>query len=116
MAPRAVCRMEDLTEGVPKLSVVGSRRIAVARWQGAIFAWRDSCPHQNVSFEMGRVRNALGGSDPRDMEIDRDRPVVTCPWHHFQFDLHSGRCISDSSFRFRTFTVTVEDDMVFVDE
>jgi nitrite reductase/ring-hydroxylating ferredoxin subunit len=114
MAASAVCRVDELVEGVPKPMSVGERRIALVRWRSEIFAYRDICPHQNISFLHGRVRNPVSGDGPREAGIVEDRPVVACPRHHWQFDLHSGRCISDPFFRIRTYPVTVEHGIVYV--
>jgi 3-phenylpropionate/trans-cinnamate dioxygenase ferredoxin subunit len=115
MAPRPVCRLDELDEGIPTPTLVGDRRVALVRWRGNVFACRDVCPHQSTSFRHGRVLSPIQGTDPREIAIEDDRPVLTCPWHKFEFELQTGRCISDPYFRIRVYHASVADGVVYVD-
>jgi 3-phenylpropionate/trans-cinnamate dioxygenase ferredoxin subunit len=45
----------------------------------------------------------------------REGEIVRCPWHGFEFDIATGRSITDPPLQARTFAVTVEDGLVVVD-
>jgi nitrite reductase (NADH) small subunit len=106
--------VDELAEGVPKPVVVGSREIVLVRWRGRVFAVRNVCPHMTQSFEfgsvMGRPCGSLGEVDYRE-----DDPILTCPWHQFEYSLTSGQCITDRNLRVRTYNVSIEDGKVFID-
>src|SRR5690348_6568667 len=84
----------ELTVGGRRLVTVGRREIAVLNVDGALYALYNRCPHTrapliagliggtNLPSEVGTIRRGMGGR------------VLQCPWHHFEFDLVTGRCIS----------------------
>ncbi len=116
MAFEKACRLSDLQEGVPLPVTLGRRRIAVMRWRGDVYAVRDSCAHQNVSFAGGRVEPHIEGTGkPGELVASADEPVLACPWHSFKYDLRTGKCVADPRFRVRTYPVSVEDAIVYVD-
>ena len=48
-------------------------------------------------------------------EFPDDRPIVTCPWHRYEFSLLTGQCTTHDALRVRTYPVAVEDGKIFVD-
>jgi nitrite reductase/ring-hydroxylating ferredoxin subunit len=51
---------------------------------------------------------------PREY-LAEDQPVLCCPWHGIEFDLHTGRCLADPSQRVRTYEASVEGDHVYIE-
>ncbi|NNU17020.1 Rieske 2Fe-2S domain-containing protein [Parvularcula sp. ZS-1/3] len=74
-------------------------RIAVFLHKGKLSAISNVCRHQGGPLGEGRV-------------ID---DCVTCPWHGFQYRLEDGRSPEPFSEKVATYSVKVEDGMVFVD-
>ena len=62
-------------EGRGRTVRVGDRTLAVFRRGDRFFAMDDECPHMGASLAMGR----LEGNH------------VECEWHHWRFDLSTGR-------------------------
>ncbi|MFQ5412623.1 MAG: Rieske (2Fe-2S) protein, partial [Phycisphaerae bacterium] len=58
----------------------------------------NGCPHAGGNLSAGEI--ACG--------------VVTCPWHHWQFDLDSGTCPDAPRVRLRTHSCRVADGYVYV--
>lgn len=111
-----VCALEELEEGVPTVKQAAGREIVLARWQDEVFALRNLCPHQSQSFMCGNVRPRLRGtSAPVGLTTDARDPVISCPWHTWEFRLHDGHCTTDPQLRVRTYAVGVEDGRVLVD-
>lgn len=71
---RVAC-LSDIPPGTGKEVVVGDRVIAVYNVDGKFYAIDGICPHAGGPLGDG----ALTG------------PVVTCPWHGWQFDVRTGR-------------------------
>jgi nitrite reductase/ring-hydroxylating ferredoxin subunit len=107
--------VEDVREGRPIVVRAGSRDLVLARWNDRIYAVRNVCPHQSQSFESGLVRDDVASDAVGDISALDDHPVLVCPFHRWQYDLKSGRCTTDPSYRIRTYGVTVRDGRVLVD-
>jgi len=73
---------------------VADRTLAVFEIDGEIFVIDGHCPHRGGPL----VRGQLQGK------------VVTCPLHHWQFDLDSGACQDNPGARVGTYEVRIEDD------
>lgn len=58
---------------------------------------RNSCPHAGASLSVGTIEGN----------------TVTCPWHHWTFDLDSGRCACAEHVTLRRFACRVEDGHVW---
>ena len=107
--------LEELREGEPKIIRVGRREIAVLRWRGQLYAIRNACPHQAVSFAAGTVvERVVGGEQFGELAVDDRDPVIRCPRHGWRFGLASGSCTADKRLRVRTYDVSVRDGRVFL--
>lgn len=95
---------------------IEGREIGVVRdaASGDIFAFRNRCPHTGAPICLGSiaVRDDValpGAYGPRE------RRVLRCPWHGWEFDLGSGRCLDDPAMRVATYAVRVRDGRVEVE-
>jgi phenylpropionate dioxygenase-like ring-hydroxylating dioxygenase large terminal subunit len=61
------------------------------------------------------VRDDLGSEAVGEISAVDDNPVLVCPFHRWQYDLRSGRCTTDPSYRVRAYEVTVKDGRVLVE-
>lgn len=95
----AVATAGEIPDGQRKIVAVDGLSIGVFHHQGEWVALRNSCVHQGGPVATG----ALAGE------------VLTCPWHGYQYDLRSGRCLTDPHAELDRYAVTVAGDTVFVD-
>jgi nitrite reductase (NADH) small subunit len=109
-----VCRLADLPEAVPKVVQAGERELVLVRWRGEVYALRNVCPHMSSSFDRGSVIGRVTG-EVGEVRIESDEPLLTCPWHQYEFSLANGRCGTDDKLRVRTYRVDVEDGRILVD-
>jgi nitrite reductase (NADH) small subunit len=58
---------------------------------------RNSCPHAGGNLAAGEVREN----------------IVTCPWHHWSFNLDQGGCTLSDSVRLRHYESRVADGFLF---
>jgi nitrite reductase/ring-hydroxylating ferredoxin subunit len=65
-----------------------------------IFAFDDRCPHQGASLSGGYC---LKGN-------------IVCPWHHYAFDIKTGRQTSGGGDYVKTYKVITTEKGVFIEE
>jgi len=78
--------------------IIAGRAIAVANVDGSFFALSNACPHAQGPLGEG----ALAG------------PVVSCPYHGWEFDVRTGACLTDPASEVETYAVEVVDHAVCV--
>lgn len=111
-----VASVDALPEGGHLVAKVVGRDILLVRWHGNVYAIRNICPHQSQSFEHGRTHARLTtDSETGDLIEMPDQPVVTCPWHGWEFDLAKGGCVVDPGYRVRTYKTSEVDGKIYVD-
>jgi len=109
--------VSDFEDGVPRVVTLAGLEFGVVRWDSGFYAFRNLCPHQLAAIGRGKARARLLSTGPlAGVERDGSRPVIVCPRHRWEFDLHSGRALFDESGpRLRMLPVTVAGDRVMVE-
>lgn len=69
-----VAQTDDIPPGQTCLVKVGQCPILIINNRGEFHALQGLCPHQGLSLAGGEIW----------------RGVLDCPWHHFQYDIHTG--------------------------
>ena len=78
-------------------------------------AVRNWCPHKGAPICRGIVGGTWPPSTHDALQYDREGEVLVCPWHGFEYDLHTGKEMFGTGLtRLRMYPVTVEGDQVFV--
>ena len=112
----AACSEDELIRS-PVIPVnVDGRDVAVCRLPtGEIRAIRDVCPHRQAKLSRGKLLQALGAADV-GLYAMTDTYVLRCPYHGYEFDLATGRCLGDpEKVRVKTYHATVVDGTVFIE-
>jgi nitrite reductase/ring-hydroxylating ferredoxin subunit len=94
--------------GEIKMVEVGGRRIGLFSIDGQVHALADRCPHRGAPLcSHGEVVSSIeaGGTSLADKLA-----LVRCPWHKWDFDVASGRCVVDERTRVRRYRVREYDD------
>lgn len=107
--------LEEFPEWHMRVLRLEGREIGVVRLRGQVYALRNVCPHQAGPLCSGMVLARVVAEAAGGLRVDHDHPVVTCPWHGWEFDLASGRCLTDPRLRVATYPVEVRDGRVHVD-
>lgn len=94
-----VCRVTDVPVGTGISVELEQQRVAVFNVDGALYAMDGVCLHRG---------GPVGGGDLEDT-------IVTCPWHGWQYDVTNGEHVFDRSIGLRTYEVSVENGVVYVD-
>jgi nitrite reductase (NADH) small subunit len=94
-----VATLGDISPGTARELTAGGRVIALFNVDGNYFALDGICPHAG---------GPLG-------EGDLSGPVVTCPWHGWQFDVTTGRNALNPRIEQGRFPVKIEGNDVWVE-
>jgi nitrite reductase (NADH) small subunit len=93
-----VASLADLSSDKPLGVTVNGQKIALFQVDGEVLATTGVCPHARGPIDCGTVADK----------------AVTCPWHGWSFDLHSGQCLEDPDLKLATYPVQVEGDDILV--
>lgn len=93
-----VCKVSDLRKGKSIERRFLARKIVVFNDDGHIYAMEAECKHMKAPLNLGKVENG----------------IVTCHWHHWKYELKSGKCLTKEHMDLRKFAVEIEDDYIFV--
>jgi nitrite reductase (NADH) small subunit len=91
-----VARVDEVPPGTARIVRAGERELALYNVDGDFYATQSQCLH---------LKGPLG-----DGELDG--PVITCPWHGWQYDVRTGENEFDLALQLETFTVVVENGEV----
>jgi nitrite reductase (NADH) small subunit len=105
----AVCATSELPVGARRLLTVDGRPIACFNVQGDYYAIGARCPHRGAGLIDGTVCGTMLESDPHEYRYGRDQQLLRCPWHGWQFELRSGRSITDERTGVPSYPVQVID-------
>jgi nitrite reductase/ring-hydroxylating ferredoxin subunit len=121
MAELNVGKESDLVEGTGRQVVtIDDRELGVFLVDGELYAYESRCPHQGGPVCRGTVIPRIEAVLDADGSVVEERYVpatanLVCPWHGFEFDVKSGRCVADPRFRLRSYPVSVRDGDVYVE-
>ena len=108
----AVVEFED---GVPVGVEAGGRTLMIVREGERFFALRDRCAHQGAALSPGTVGATTLPCHPGEEVCLGTQNVVTCPWHGWEYDLTTGRSLTEPDrVRVASYSVSVRGDRVFV--
>jgi nitrite reductase/ring-hydroxylating ferredoxin subunit len=106
----------EFEHSVPRLFVIAGKEVGVVRWGDRYFAMRNHCPDQGGPLCAGPVRAPLSAGPVGDhvqLSEEEGRPVIACPWHHYEFDLQTGHEIRGGR-RAITYQVELDGGRVYV--
>lgn len=88
---------------------VRDRSVGIFNVNGRFYALLNRCPHQGGPLCVGPVSSLIEADGPGSVRFDRDRPMVSCPWHHWEFDLATGQSYAEPNrSRVRRYGVSLE--------
>lgn len=92
----------------------GGREVGVVRdpATGDLHGIRNRCPHHGGPLCLGTVQERFSGAPGRYAIAGRN--VLRCPWHGWEFDLETGRCLDEPSLRAAVYPARVEGGRVLI--
>jgi nitrite reductase/ring-hydroxylating ferredoxin subunit len=113
--------VDEIPPGTRKIVVPfrGKAGIGVFNVHGTFYALRNLCPHKLGPLCTGRISGRMvAGAPPAaggELVYERDGEIIRCPWHLWEFEIPTGRCLVDSRVRVKTYPVKVEGDLIVVE-
>ncbi|MGB9692870.1 MAG: Rieske (2Fe-2S) protein [Candidatus Sumerlaeaceae bacterium] len=89
----------DFSEGKIITVWVGPHSLAVVRANGKLCAFHSECPHRGAQLAQGNLEGTQ----------------ITCPWHAWQFDVATGKGLTNPHARLTLAPVFIEGDSVFLE-
>lgn len=74
--------------------------IALFHVAGKYYAISNVCPHEGGPLGEGEI----------------DNTTVTCPWHSWQFDIKTGKCINNVGEEVKTYPIQIHDGIIYIRE
>lgn len=110
---------DALGVGEKRQVLVDGRALVVGRISpDEYFAIRDVCPHQGAELSRGTLAGTcLPTGEPGEYVYAREREILRCPWHSWEFDVRTGENIffPNTKYRVKTYPVDAGADGVFVE-
>jgi nitrite reductase (NADH) small subunit len=104
-------RPDEIPPGSRRIFAIGGRGgIGVFNVDGAYYAVRNRCPHKGGPLCRGRLRPHIVAPAVNRYAFEREGEILKCPWHQWEFDLHSGQSLYAPHLAVQTYPVVVEDD------
>jgi nitrite reductase/ring-hydroxylating ferredoxin subunit len=86
-----VGKVSDFANGDRKIIDVNGKSIGVFRVDDRFYAIRNRCPHQFGPLCVGTLAQRAVSDGPGDLRMDDGPPLITCPWHGWEYDLATGQ-------------------------
>ena len=116
MAWQSVFPSSELPEGAMKLCSIGKREIGVFRHRGNLYAALNFCPHAGAPVCQGEIDYPIFTDKPGGETLrDFDNPAIRCPWHHWEFDLKTGKSLCPIAPRIKVYSVRDAEGAVWLD-
>jgi nitrite reductase/ring-hydroxylating ferredoxin subunit len=98
---------------------IAGRSVSVFVLEKSYVAYENICPHMGGPVCEGRIMPRVEGivDDAGRLVAERsndDKPQLICPWHGWEYDLRTGRCVGDRTKSLRTYLVEVQDGKIYV--
>jgi len=111
-----LCRADELPDGTMKSFLVGRIRVVAIHAGGTFAVLRDACPHQGAPLSGGRLTGTMLPSGFGEYHLARVGEVLRCPWHAWEFDIHTGRSLHDPECdRVKAYDVAIVEGAVYIE-
>lgn len=97
----------DMPPGSAKIVTVSGQSVGVFNVEGEYYALRNVCPHQGGPLCEGSLSGTTESDDPSEVRWVKDGEIIRCPWHHWEFDVTTGRSLFNPNRRVRSYRTVV---------
>ena len=95
---------------------VRGREIVIFNVHGDFHGLINRCPHQGAPLSSGTIVSRLVSPEPGDYRLTRSGEMIRCPWHCWEFDIHTGQSLCDpNSVQARAYDLAVQPGKTLVE-
>ena len=113
-----VGKVESFEDGGRRIVFHGDVEIGVFRWNGKFYAYENLCVHQGgpacEGLLMHQVEDVLAPDRTFVRQKFSDDVHFVCPWHGYEYELATGRCVGDQKLKLKKFEVVRRGDDIYV--
>jgi len=110
-----VGRAVEFPPGSHRVVRAGRVGVGVFNVNGKYYALNNYCPHAGGPLCLGEVTGTTEDAGAYNVLWVRRGEIVSCPWHAWEFDIATGRTITEPTKTVRTYPVCVEDGQVVLE-
>jgi nitrite reductase/ring-hydroxylating ferredoxin subunit len=105
----------ELPPGGRKVIKLGRREVVAFNVEGDLYAVFNRCPHHRAPLDRGVIGGTTLPCGVGEMKFGAKGKILRCAWHHYEFDLTTGRSVADPErLRVRTYDIREEGDEIVV--
>ena len=114
-----VARRSDIEPGGRRLVEFDGKTVGIFNVDGKFFALVNQCVHQGGPVCNGKIMPRLSavvlpGGEVKEV-LSAEIDTIACPWHGWEYDLRSGRCLANPRLGIQSYEVVTEGDDLFLD-
>lgn len=109
-----VASVEDLRRAGRILTTVKGMEIGVFAVGEQYYAWRNVCPHAGAPVCEGPICGTRMPSLVYEYKYGKDREILRCPWHGWEFDLLTGEHLVNEKVKLRGYKVEEAEGQLFI--
>lgn len=118
MAEWFVAKASELAEGDRRIVVAGKDEIGVFHQGGAFYAYSNYCVHSGgpacEGILINQVVDLIGADRTYQGQTFSDEMHFVCPWHGYEYELATGRCVGDPKLKLKKYQVVRRGDDIYV--
>lgn len=119
MSEHTIVTEEELTDGERVVVQIEGREICVFNIDGEFYAYANWCAHQAGPACEGNLTGtteAVFDEESLDTELtyNKEDQILNCPWHGWEYDVTSGKCLSRQKTQLPRYPVKVEDGDIVI--
>jgi nitrite reductase (NADH) small subunit len=99
MAFLRTAKKDEVPPGMIREFQIDGKTFALSNVDGKLYAINNLCLHRGGPLGQGELKGN----------------VVTCPWHGWQYDVTTGKLVTNPAVGCETYAVEVRGDDIFVD-
>lgn len=93
MKKSLICQYDELDTSSFKIFQIGKVSLGIILYEGNVKCYLNICPHAGAPVCIGKVSYLKSAAVPFLTDFDRDRKVVSCPWHGYEFNIADGKSV-----------------------
>ena len=118
MAEWFVAKAAELPDGDRRIVVAGKQEIGVFHQHGVYYAYSNYCVHSGgpacEGILINKVVDLIAEDHTYQGQEFSDEVHFVCPWHGYEYELSTGRCVGDRKLKLKKYEVVRRGDDIYV--